>query len=138
METTETDLHQLVENYAKAVNDMDLDLAERIWSQTKPISFIHPRGHNTGWEKIRDNFYVGTMGNFSKRSLQPRDISVNVVDENNAWGEFYWTFDATFNDGMDITTDGRETQVWCHEADCWKILHVHYSAMPVTGEREGF
>lgn len=138
MTTNEKELHQLIADYADSVDRLDLEKAERIWSQSQPLSFVHPRGHNHGWDEIKAAFYLGTMSNFSKRKLTPREITVHIVDANNAWGVFYWEFEATFKEGDDITSSGRETQIWHREADGWKILHVHYSGMPVTGRREGF
>jgi ketosteroid isomerase-like protein len=56
-----------------------------------------------------------------------------------AWAEFYWDFVAKFRkDGSPLKTQGRETQVYRKDNQGWRIVHVHYSNMPVTGEREGF
>lgn len=54
--------------------------------------------------------------------------------------EFYWVFDAIFSgeNPQEIQTKGREKQVVKKFGDEWKLVHVHYSNMPVTGEREGF
>ncbi len=53
--------------------------------------------------------------------------------------EFYWSFDATMaKDATTIHTEGRETQVLEKTNQGWRIVHVHYSGMPVTGERQGF
>lgn len=79
------------------------------------------------------------MGNrFAQRRLNIYDISVKVFGET-VFAEFYWNFDATFNDGVSLKTEGRETQVYVrNEESQWVLIHVHYSKMPVTGEREGF
>jgi len=37
-----------------------------------------------------------------------------------------------------IATHGRETQVYRKVDGAWRLVHVHYSGMPVTGERLGF
>ena len=129
----------VLDRYVMSVNDLDLDLAEKLWSQTEDVSFIHPRGHQKGWEDIKNSFYLGAMGGFSKRSLRLKDVSVRILSDDTAWSDFYWDFSAVFkNDGTEMNSAGRETQIWKREGDGWKIVHVHYSNMPVTGEREGF
>lgn len=134
----EDELRKLIDNYAQSVDRLDLDLAQSLWSQKEAISFIHPKGHQKDWEEIRKRFYLGAMSNFSKRALRIKNVSIRLMDDNSAWGDFYWDFDATFKDGKKIHTEGRETQIWKKEQGAWKIVHVHYSGMPVTGEREGF
>ncbi len=78
------------------------------------------------------------MGRFAERNLRVRDVGIRLLTEEIAWGEFYWDFDATFEDGTPLKTTGRETQIWRKESSGWKILHVHYSGQPVAGKREGF
>ena len=78
------------------------------------------------------------MGNFKTRDLVLKNVNIRILSEDAAWSDFYWDFNATFKDGTPIQTSGRETQVYKKEPDGWKIVHVHYSGMPVTGEREGF
>ena len=75
---------------------------------------------------------------FSKRKLSPRDVAVHVYG-NSAWVEFDWDFVAKFRkDRSPITTHGRETQVYWKMPDGWRLVHVHYSGMPVIQERLGF
>ena len=132
-------LRKLVDQYAASVKSLDMDLLKSIWIQSDEVTFIQPRGHQRGWEQIHKNFYLGAMANFSERDLQVKDLAIHRLDENSAWGEFYWEFNATFKkDGKEIKTQGRETQVWKKDKGTWQIVHVHYSGMPVTGEREGF
>lgn len=135
---TAADLRSLLDNYETAVNELDLDLAQKIWSQEEPITFIHPRGHQKGWNEIKKEFYLETMGTFSKRQLKIRDVSIQVLNEEAAWGDFYWDFQASFPDGKLLKSTGRETQVWKKEADGWKIIHVHYSGPPTQESGEGF
>ena len=135
----EEELRKLVDDYAASVNELDMDLAASIWSRTDDVTFIQPRGHQRGWDQVKNNFYLGAMNNFSQRDLKVSDLKVQLLGEDAAWGEFYWEFNATFKkDGQEISSKGRETQVWKKEQGRWKIVHVHYSGMPVTGEREGF
>jgi hypothetical protein len=71
---------------------------------------------------------------FSKRKLSPRDVAVHVYG-NSAWVEFDWDFVAKFRkDRSAITTHRRETQVYWKMPDGWRLVHVHYSGMPVTQE----
>ncbi len=103
------------------------------------VSFIHPVGHEHGFEQIKQNVYIHLMGDtFSERKLSVHDVSVHIYGDA-AWAEFYWDFAAKFRkDGSPITTHGRETQLYRKELDGWRLVHVHYSGMPVTGERQGF
>ena len=56
-----------------------------------------------------------------------------------AWVEFYWDFVAKFKTGgTPLNTKGRETQIFRKLDGGWRLVHVHYSGMPVGGEREGF
>ena len=78
-------------------------------------------------------------GTFATRKLSVEDLAVSVYGGTGVV-EFYWVFDATFRkDGSAIQTKGRETQVFHRDSSgAWKLVHVHYSSMPVTGERQGF
>ncbi|MBR1859401.1 MAG: DUF3225 domain-containing protein [Selenomonadaceae bacterium] len=75
---------------------------------------------------------------FSKRELQIQDVYIEIYGDT-AVVVFYWDFPAVFRkDGSNITTHGRESQVLRRTKDGWKIVHVHYSNMPVTGDKQGF
>lgn len=80
------------------------------------VTFIHPLGHEHGFEQIKANVYKRLMGGmFSERKLSPRDISIHVHGDS-AWAEFYWDFAARRRaDNSPITTHGRETQVYWKE-----------------------
>jgi ketosteroid isomerase-like protein len=129
----------MIAKYAKSVDEADTDLASQIWSASTEVSFIHPLGHEHGLEQIKQNVYKHLMGDtFSERKLNPHDISTHIYG-NAAWAEFYWDFTAKFRkDGKAITTHGRETQIYRKEHCGWRLVHVHYSAMPTTEERKGF
>jgi ketosteroid isomerase-like protein len=72
------------------------------------------------------------------RRLVAYDIRVRELGDV-ALAEFYWRFDAKFRqDGTPLHTEGRETQVHLRTNGAWRIVHVHYSGMPVTEERQGF
>jgi len=129
----------LVEKYAKSIDGADTTLASEIWSKSPDVSFIHPRGHERGWEEVKKNVYQDLMSaTFSERKLTPRDVVIHVLGDA-AWAEFYWDFSARFkNGGQPLKTKGRETQVFQKTNGRWKLVHVHYSGMPVTAKREGF
>jgi ketosteroid isomerase-like protein len=128
----------LIEKYAKSVSDADTKLASEIWSTGEEVSFIHPNGHEHGWEQVKTNVYERLMGaTFSERMLTVRDVVVHVHGDT-AWAEFYWDFAAKRrNDGALVNTRGRETQIYLKTGRGWRIVHVHYSGMPVRAERQG-
>jgi ketosteroid isomerase-like protein len=137
---TEDDaIRHMIGKYAKSVDKADTALASQVWLDSPDVSFIHPLGHEHGFEQIKQNVYEYLMGDtFSERKLTPRDISVHV-NGSSAWAEFYWDFEAKFRkDGSPITTHGRETQVYLKTPDGWRLVHVHYSGMPVGEKDKGF
>ncbi|MGH9684522.1 MAG: YybH family protein [Candidatus Acidiferrales bacterium] len=134
----EQHLHQLLKTYVKAVDTLDLRLVARIWSHDPGVSFIQPRGTENGFEQIRDDFYIKTMGVFSQRDLTMENPVFHVYGDT-AWSQMTWTFHATLKEGgQKITTTGRETQIYRKENGVWRIVHDHYSGPPVTGARKGF
>jgi ketosteroid isomerase-like protein len=129
----------IIAKYAQSVDEADPNLAREIWWDSPEVSFIHPLGHEHGFEQIKQNIYKRLMGEtFSERQLTPRDITIHVFGDA-AWAEFYWDFTAKFRkDGQSITTHGRETQIYRKIEGRWRITHVHYSAMPSTQPGQGF
>ena len=132
-------IHRLIAEYAKSVDLADTRLAARVWWNSPEVSFIHPLGWEHGFEQIKQNIYQRLMGeNFSRRNLIVHDVVIHV-HQNAAWAEFYWDFHATWRkDGSTLTTHGRETQVYWRIAGRWRLVHVHYSALPVKQEKKGF
>jgi len=45
-------VHHLIEQYAKAVDTVDLKLLSQIWSHSPEVSFIHPLGEEHGFDAI--------------------------------------------------------------------------------------
>ena len=131
-------IKSLIAKYAKSVSDADTDLASRIWWNSPEASFIHPLGHEHGFEQIKENVYQRLMGGmFSERKLSVHDVAVQVLGDA-AVAEFYWDFMAKRRkDGSPVTMHGRETQVYRKMQDGWRLVHVHYSGLPVTAERPG-
>ena len=127
----------LLETYKISINQADSTLGKKIFMTTSEINFIHPRGHEKGWEGIKKGIYEMFGATFSRRDLKSNNETITIYNDM-AILEFYWVFDATFNDGKPIQTNGRETQVLKKIKGEWKIVHVHYSNMPVVGEGQGF
>jgi uncharacterized protein (TIGR02246 family) len=127
-------VRQQVAAYARSVDTADATLAATVWSTTPDATFIHPHGHERGWEAIKTNVYEKLMGGlFSERKLTVKQLSVNVHGDS-AWVEFYWDFVATLRkDGGTATNQGRETQVFRKADGRWQLVHVHYSTMPPAG-----
>jgi Xaa-Pro aminopeptidase len=132
-------IRDLIAKYAKSVDDADVALAAEVWLDSPDVSFIHPLGHEHGFDQIKEDVYKRLMGDtFSERKLSVHDVSVHVYGEA-AIAEFYWDFAAKFRkDGTPITTHGRETQLYHKMQGKWRLVHVHYSGMPAAAQRQGF
>ena len=134
-------IRHLVEQYVDSIESADLAVAAKVWSKSARISFIHPRGTEVGWEEVAQNFYHATMSqHFSKRALRlAGDPRIDVFDDS-AVVVFAWDFVATRRDnGKVINTRGRESQIYMNIlGEGWRLVHVHYSGMPITLEGQGF
>jgi ketosteroid isomerase-like protein len=133
----ENEIKQLIEDYKVSINNADTILGARVWADVPEVSFIHPRGHEKGWKGVKDNFYGMLRTMFKTRDLKSNNETINIYNDV-AWVEFYWVYDATFADGKSMQTKGRETQILKKINNQWRIVHVHYSGMPTTGEKQGF
>jgi Xaa-Pro aminopeptidase len=123
----------LVAKYAESVDGVDTNLAAQVWWDSPEVSFIHPLGHDHGFEQIKADIYEKLMGGlFSERHLSPRDITVHLYGDS-AVVEFYWDFAAKMKkDNSSVATHGRETQIYERKENAWRLVHVHYSEMPRT------
>ena len=123
--------HSLVAQYAQAVNQADTVLASKLWSPTAEISFIDPQGTEYGWTRIK-NIYQIFKNNFTSRKLSFSDLKFAYYGDV-SWLTFYWTFDATLKtSNTPVQTKGRETQIWRKINYEWRLVHVHYSEIPVS------
>jgi Xaa-Pro aminopeptidase len=138
-EVASEEIKSLIAKYAKSIDDADTNLASQVWWDSPEATFIHPLGHEHGLEQIKLNVYKRLMGEtFSERKLSVHDVAVQVLGDA-AVAEFYWDFVAKFHkDRSPVTTHGRETQVYRKTPDGWRLVHVHYSGMPITENRQGF
>jgi len=121
-------IHHLIDQYAKAVDTVDLNLLSQIWSHSPEVSFIYPLGEEHGFDAIEQRVFQNVMGGmFSARDLETHGVAVHVNGDA-AWSEFHWVFHATMRkDGSAVTTHGVETQIYRKEALKWRLVHVHYS-----------
>ncbi|MBE8949289.1 MAG: nuclear transport factor 2 family protein [Quinella sp. 3Q1] len=126
-------INELIQNYAASICSCDIDKAAEIWQTDERTTFIHPLGTECGWESVKNNFYGKIMhGMFSERKLIIRDTLTEIYDDA-AVAIFQWDFFAVKRaDGNNIETHGRESQVYRRVAGSWKIIHGHYSNMPIT------
>jgi len=125
--------HSLVAVYAQAVDNADTVLASKLWSPTAEISFISPQGTEYGWKGIK-NIYRIFKDNFTARKLSFSDMKFAYYGDV-SWLTFNWTFDASLKtNNSAVQTKGRETQIWRKINYEWRLVHVHYSEMPVTGQ----
>jgi ketosteroid isomerase-like protein len=130
-------IRQLIAEYAKSVDLADTRLAAQVWWNSPEVSFIHPLGWEHGFKQIKQNVYGRLMGeNFSQRNLLIHDVVIHV-HQNSAWAEFHWDFHARWRkNGSPLTTHGMETQVYWKIAGRWRLVHAHYSALPVQHEKK--
>lgn len=135
--THQQTFHALLRRYEQSINRADLKTASALWAHTAEVSFIHPRATEYGWSGIQ-NVYKMFDRLFANRDLRGSMEKITVYGDV-AWLTFEWVFDATMKaDNSPIQTKGRETQLWRKINNQWKLVHIHYSGMPVTGERQGF
>lgn len=131
-----------IERYRDSiVHADDAVRAEQVWAMLPETSFIHPRGHEHGWEEIRKNFYGKTMGmTFSKRDLRLVNTPAIHVYGDAAVVEFNWDFTATVRqDSSRKHTTGRESQVYINMPGLgWRLVQVHYSGPATTAGGKGF
>jgi ketosteroid isomerase-like protein len=121
-------IHELIDQYTRAVDAVDLKLLSKIWSHSPEVSYIYPLGEEHGLDAIEQHVFQSVMGaKFSIRNLEIRRVAIHV-NGNAAWSEFHWVFHATMRkDGSAVTTHGVETQIYRKEVGQWRLVHVHYS-----------
>jgi ketosteroid isomerase-like protein len=126
------EIKQMIAKYAASIDEADTKLGGEVWANTPDVTFIHPMGHEHGWEEVKRDVYEKLMGGmFSERKLSPSNIVVHVYGDA-AWAEYDWHFFAKARgDGSKVETSGRETQIYRKTGvHRWVLVHVHYSAMP--------
>jgi hypothetical protein len=125
--------NSLVSLYAQSIDKADTTLASTIWAPTAEISFISPNGTEYGWKGVK-NIYKIFNEYFSSRKLSFSDVKFAYYD-NVSWLTCTWIFDGTLRtDNKAVQTRGRETQIWKKINKEWRLVHVHYSEIPVSGQ----
>jgi hypothetical protein len=130
-------IETLIGKYERSVSNADITLASEVWAQGEEVSFIHPQGQEHGWKQIKEDVYEKLMRDvFSERNLTARNISIHVYQDS-AWAEFQWVFVAKLrSNGSPVRTEGRETQVYHRSDQGWRLVHVHYSALPAASQSQ--
>lgn len=126
----------MVNKYTQTVNQGDArpELIDQLWEQSPDASNINPRGHHKGFKDIKDNFYPPLFALLTDRNLRVVGEPAVYVFDNTAVVEFYWKLDAKLKDGGGpVKMEGRETHVLRRKGGQWKLIHLHYSGMPVQG-----
>jgi ketosteroid isomerase-like protein len=127
----------LITQYVQSIDQADTVLGLKIWAPTAEISFIHPQGTEYGRNGVI-NIYKMLKDNFSDRKLSFYNLKYAYYG-NVSWVTFYRIFDGTLSvNSKPVHTKGRETQIWRKINYEWRLVHVHYSDMPVTGQGQGF
>lgn len=129
----------MVNKYTQTVNkgDSHPEIIDELWEHSPNVSNINIRGHQKGFQEIKESFYLPLFKVLKDRNLrmvtEEREPAVYIFD-NTAIVEFYWKIDATIKKGnKHVSMSGRETHVY-RKKDCkWKLIHLHYSGMPVKG-----
>src|SRR6202051_4166764 len=55
-------IHNLIDQYAKAVDTVDLKLLSQIWSHSPEVSFMYPLGEEHGFDAIEQQVFQNLMG----------------------------------------------------------------------------
>jgi alcohol dehydrogenase (cytochrome c) len=127
----EAEIRGLIHKYVQAADEADTNLAGQVWLNSNAVSIVNPVGRIEGWQVIKTDFYQRDMGGmFSERQLNVHGIQIHV-DEDSAWAEFNWDFEAKYrSNGKPVTTKGMETQIYRKTSRGWALVHVHYSLVP--------
>lgn len=126
-----TEIKALIEKYKQSIDNADTVLASKLWAHTEEVSFISSRGHQHGWEEIKNHVYKLFTLIFSQQKLNSYNEKINIYNDV-AWSEFYFEFNATLKEGMKpIQSKGIETQIWRKIRNEWRLVLVHTSDLPV-------
>lgn len=141
-EAARAEVSRRLKQYLETIDDCEIEAIEDLWLPSPDVSFIHPRGHERGFDEVARNFYGETMGaTFVKRTLSiVGEPAIHLFGTTFAVVEFDWDFVATRRaNGAELHSTGRESHVYGHVDDHgWRLLHVHYSGPAVTGTDQGF
>src|SRR5438067_2393636 len=89
-ENSSEEIKSVIAKYSNSVDAADTNMASQVWLDSPEASFIHPLGHEHGFEQIKQNVYKRLMGKtFSERKLSVHDVAVQMLGDA-AVAEFYW------------------------------------------------
>jgi ketosteroid isomerase-like protein len=136
-EAGDTELRNLMNLYAEAVNTADAHLGSQVWCGSEEDSVTNPAGHWQGTQQIKA-LYALLSDSYSKRKLTFDTVSIH------SYGDFAWTeFTGDFaakqrKDGMPFSFHAAETQIYRKSHGKWCLVHVQYSTFPAqqSGERK--
>jgi hypothetical protein len=135
------EIRHLLDTYLQSVDEANATLGAKVWLTTPDATFIHPLGHEWGWNQIAADVYGKLMGQmFTQRELKIAGEPTIHIYGNSAVVEYDWDFVATMRaNGQVVHTSGRESQVYVNLPDKgWRLVHVHYSGPPEAGPSPGF
>lgn len=62
LRTGSDEIRDMVAKYANSINEADTSVASQVWLDSLDVSFIHPLGHEHGFDQIKQNVYGRLMG----------------------------------------------------------------------------
>jgi len=129
-------IRSLIEKYANQLRPLTLFSLLRSVGFRRTL-FHPPVGHEPRFRANQAKCYTRLMGAiFSERELNVHDVSVHV------YGDAAWANSIGFR--CQFRKDGSprdtwlEKQLYRREQGRWRLVHVHYSGMPVLAETPGF
>jgi ketosteroid isomerase-like protein len=128
MPSAEAELDEANRRFYEALESLDLDLMDRVWSHTDPVRCIHP-GWDVleGWAAIRRSFaqiFAGTSW------LRVTPTSVLLADYGSV-GLVVCSENITTKEGSGVgVAVAQATNLFTREAGLWKLLLHHASLSP--------
>src|SRR5262245_59889986 len=123
----------LIARQVEAINGRDMQALSRIWSQQDDILLfdVAPPGRFHGWPEIARSFNML----FEKASdLHMTVENVQVQDSGTlATATYDWAMTGKVGETA-LEDRGQATEIYRREKEGWKLMHAHYSAVPVPAE----
>ncbi|MFR9603579.1 MAG: nuclear transport factor 2 family protein [Rikenellaceae bacterium] len=117
-------------DYLSMVSDLDLEIAKGLWATSGNISIITPRSQFFGFESIMNDFLIKAFSSFQSRKLSSLSEVINIYGDS-ANIQLYWNFDTVDAKGEKRQGRGRESLIFSKCSGEWRLVHVHYSPMPL-------
>ncbi|MFI3263042.1 MAG: nuclear transport factor 2 family protein [Rikenellaceae bacterium] len=123
-------VRERMDDYLNVVSNLDMTLARELWAEGDNISIIAPRNQFFGFDGITKDFLLKAFSSFKSRKLSSLSEVINVYG-NSANVQLYWQFDTVDAKGVAHQGRGRESLIFEKLNGVWKLVHVHYSPMPL-------